>query len=237
MQNCKKYKENTVRMGVFLRRYATRLAFLCAFAAFILFIIAALTASSGLRIFLIVTIVLLLLSGAILLFFGSRQNAGKIHYFLYDRRRGRFYRQEELTPEIIQDAMSYYLRDFVKEEIELWEDIPKPLRLQLEGEPQFRPLVMYRMLFLLSAQTPEAALSVFGETSEQIVIYLCRSITESGDRELADYIYHLKKNYQNEQERIGPFFTKNKRTFAARILRYTERHFDEFYVTRSRLGK
>ncbi len=226
-----------MKTGAFLRNYATRLAFVCAIVAFMLFIPAALTASMALRVFLIVLMVMLLLGGGVLLFFGNRRNVGQIHYFLYDRRRNRHYRREDLTPEIIQDAMSHYLRCFVGEEIELWQDIPKPLHLQLEGEEQFRPLVMYRMLALLSMCEAQEALRIFGAASEQTVFCLCRTISECGDSEMADYIYHLKKNFHTEQERIALFFPKNKRAFATRILRYVERHFDEFYVAKSRVGK
>ena len=226
-----------MKIGAFLRNYATKIAFACAFAAFLLFIPAALTVSTGLRAFLIVLIVIFLLGGGFLLFLGNRRDAGRVHYFLYDRRRGRNYPREELNIDIVQDAISHYLRTFLSEEILLWQEIPKPLRLQLEGEEQFRPLVMYHMLTLLSAREPQEALAIFGETSEQTVTYLCRAISECGDGELADYIYHLKKNFAGEQERISLFFAKNKRTFAARMMRYLDRHFDEFYVARSRLSK
>lgn len=226
-----------MKISAFLRANATRLAFLCAIVAFMLFIPATLTSSVGLRIFLILFIALLLLGGGALLFLGNKRNVGRIHFFLYDRRRGRFYRREELTADIIQDAMSLYLRSFVGDEIELWKEIPKPLRLQLEGEEQFLPLVTYHMLTLLSTREPQEALAIFGEASEQTVFYLCRAISECGDSEMADYIYHLKKNFQNEEERIALFFQKNKRAFASRTLRYTERHFEEFYVAKSRVAK
>ena len=121
--------------------------------------------------------------------------------------------------------------------VTLWQDIPKPLRIQLEGEPHFRPLVMYRMLFMLSEQESTHALAIFGAASEQVVTYLCRVIGEAGDREMADYIYHLKKNFTAERERVSVFFSKNTRVFASRTLRYTNQHFDDFYVAKSRLGK
>ena len=221
----------------FLRNNATKLVPLFAVAAFLLFIPAALTDSVALRVFLIVVIVTLLLGGGALLFYSSRQIAGRVHYFLYDRRRGHYHKRDELTAEIVWDAMSYYLRDFVSEEIDLWQEIPKSLRLQLEGEEQFRPLVMYHMLSLLSVREPREALAIFGEASEQLVTYLCRVITDCGDCEMADFIYHLKKNFATEQERIALFFQKNKRAFATRTMRYLERHFDEFYVAKSRFGK
>ena len=226
-----------MKIGTFFKIYATRLAFACALIAILLFSPASLTASAGLRAFLIVLILLFLLIGAAFVFYANRRNAGEIHYFLFDRRRNRFYRREELNAEIIQDAMAYYLQDFIEDELLLWTDIPKPLRLQLEGEEQFCPLAMYRMLALLSKQEPERAAAVFGTADERVVTYLCHVISECGDREMADYIYHLKKNFVAEKDRITMFFTKNKNTFAARILRYTNQHFDDFYVARSRLGK
>ena len=226
-----------MKISAFLRNYATKLAFACAFAAFLLFIPAAITDLAGLRAFLVVLIVMLLLAGGTLVFWGNKRNAGRVHYFLYDRRRGRNYPREELHVGIVQDAISHYLRTFLSEDITLWQEIPKPLCLQLEGEEQFRPLIMYHMLTLLSVHEPQEALTVFGNASEQTVTYLCRAISECGDGELADYIYHLKKNFACEQERISLFFAKNKRTFEARVMRYLDRHFDEFYVARSRLSK
>jgi hypothetical protein len=226
-----------VKIGDFLKNYAKRLAFAFALAAFLLFIPAALTSYAGLRVFLIVLIVLLLLSGGALVFYGNRRHAGRVHFFLYDRRRSRYYQREELTPEIVGDAMAYYLQPFSAQELDLLKRIPKPLRLQLDGEEQFRPLVTYRMLALLAMRDPQDALAIFGAADEQSVIYLCRAIGDCGDSEMADYIYHLKKNFETEQERIALFFQKNKRTFAARTMRYVERHFDEFYVARSRVGK
>lgn len=226
-----------MKMVDFIKNYAKRLAFVLAIAAFLLFIPAALTASVGLRTFLIVVIVLLLESGGVLLFYGNRNHSGQIHFFLYDPRKNTLHRREELTAEIIGDAMAYYLHPFAAEEVDLFQEIPHSLRTRLEGEEQFRPLVTYRLLTLLSSRTSEDALAIFAAADEQAIIYLCRAISECGDGEMADYIYHLKKNFESEQERIALFFRKNKRVFAARTMRYVERHFDEFYVARSRVGK
>ena len=207
-------------MSAFLRNYATKLAFVCALAAFLLFIPAALTASMGLRSFLIVLIVMFLLGGCVLVFLGNRRGAGRLHYFLYDRRRGQNYPREALNADIIQDAMAHYLHPFVSEEISLWREIPKPLRLQLEGEEQFRPLVMYYMLTLLSAREQQDTLAIFAAAGEQTVSYLCRTISECGDGELADYIYHLKKNFAAEPHERIPMCRRHTPSCATICRRY-----------------
>ena len=223
-----------MKTASFLRIYATRLAFFLAVVALLLFIPASLTASVGLRIFLSVLIVLLLIGGGILLFLGNRRGA-QVHYFLYDRRRARKKPREELSAEGILEDVSFYLRPFVEDDMALWQDLPKPLRLQLEGEPQFRPLVMYRMLYLLSLCDEERIYSVFSSASERVVTYVCRSIADGGDNEMADYVYHLKK--RADRERICIFFQKNTACCAARALRFVEQNFEDFFVQRSRLSK
>lgn len=224
-------------MGAFLRTYATKIAVLLAIVALLLFVPAAMTASVGMRAFLIVLILCLLGAGVILLALGNRRGGNEVHFFLYDRRRGRIRRRGELTEEIVQDALAYYLQPLISDPLTLWQAFPKPLRLELEAQPHFRVPVMYRMLYLLSEQEERRIFEIFFEADEHIVTYLCHVLGDAQDRELADFIYHLKKNCRAERERTIAFFQKNQGCFAARALRFVERHFEEFYVPKNKLFK
>ena len=62
-----------MKISVFLRNYATRVAIIAAVVALILFIPASLTASTALRVFLIVCILLLLGGGGVLLFWSRKE--------------------------------------------------------------------------------------------------------------------------------------------------------------------
>lgn len=224
-------------MGAFLRTYATKIAVLAAIIAILLFIPAALTASAALRIFLIVLIVFLLGAGTLLLLFSNRRGGSEVHFFLYDRRRSRMRRREELTPEVVQDALEFYLQPLVNNPLSLWQVLPKPLRLQLEAQPHFRAPVMYRMLYLLSNCEEREIFEIFSAADARVVTYLCHVIGDAEDREMADFIYHLKQNCHAERERTVAFFQRNKRRFAARALRFVERNFDSFYVPKDKLFK
>ena len=224
-------------MGAFLRTYATKIAVLAAIVALLLFIPAALTASTGLRVFLIILIILLLGGGVSLLFLGNFRGGNEVHFFLYDRRRSRMRRRDELSAEIVQDAMDYYLQALVSDQLALWQAFPKPLRLQLEAQPQFRAPVMYRMLYLLSECEQREIFEIFSKADERIVTHLCHVLGDAEDTQMADFIYHLKQNCHGERERTVAFFQKNKHCFAARALRFVERHFDSFYVSKDKLFK
>ena len=223
-----------MKISAFLRNYATRFAILPAIVALILFIPASLTVSLGLRIFLIVLIVLLLGGGVALLLWGSRRNGPQVHFFLYDRRRARSRRYQDLDADAVQDAMAYYLLPFAEEPLSLWREIPKPLLLQLEAQPQFRALVTYRMLYTLAEREAEEIYEVFSTASADVVTALCHAIGNVGDNEMADFIYHLKRKRIADRERVVQFFLKNKQRFAVRALRCVERDFDLFYVPKSK---
>ncbi len=226
-----------MKISAFLRNYATHIAVLSAIVAFILFIPASLTASTALRVFLIILILLCLGSGVTLLFLGNHQHGSRLHYFLYDRRRARSRRREELNVDVVQDGVAYYLQPFAKEPLSLWRGLPKSLWLQLDAQEQFRPLVTYRLLYLLAECDGSQICEVFDGADMSVVTYLCRAIADVGDSEMADFIYHLKRNYSTDAERIVSFFQKNKQRFAKRALRCVERDFDLFYVSKSKLIK
>ena len=223
-----------MKISVFLRNYATRFAFIAAIVALILFIPAALTESIVLRVFLIILIVLFLCGGVALLFWGTQRHGPQVHYFLYDRRRSRSRRREELDAEVVQDAMAYYLRPLTQEPLSLWRELPKPFLLELEAQAQFAPLVTYRLLFLLSECGAEQIYTIFSKAKGSVVTYLCRAIGDAGDHEMADFIYHLKHKRIEDRERVVQFFQKNKQHFATRALRYVEQNFELFYVPKSK---
>lgn len=220
-----------------IKEYGSRLAFLCATVAVLLFIPACLCNSTGLRAVLVIAILGLLFAGGVLLYRSNKQKGGTVHYFLYDRRRGRSLSREELNADMIRDGIAYYLRPYTVSVLELWSEIPKPLRLQLEAEPQFRPLVIYRMLGALAEEEEQDALPIFLAADERAVAYLCRTLADCGDAEMADYIYHLKKNAPREAERIAAFFKKNARCLAQRPMHYVERNFEMFYTEKARFSK
>ena len=222
----------------FSKEYGSQLAFLAAAVALVLFVPAGLTELAGLRIFLVISIVFFLLCSAVLLFVSGKFSvkSKEVHYFLYDRRRKKSLSRDSLSQELIDDGMSFYLSHYVEDPLSLFGEFPKPLRLQLEGEPQFRVLIMYHILQLLSQKDADEIKEIFTAADERAISYLCRSLSECKDEELADYIYRLKRNAQTEVGRIPLFFKKNERRFATRAIKYVEQNFDRFFVDLSRFA-
>lgn len=218
----------------FFKEYAFRLAFLLATLAFFLFFPACLSKSAAVRTLMTILIFLLLAAGVALMYLGNKSRATLVHYFLYDRRRDKFLLPEELTVDIVQDGVTHYLYPYTKAPIELWQDIPRPLRVQLEVEPDFRPLMAYRMLFELSVANAENVSALFLSANEKALAYLCRTLSDCGDGEMADFIYDLYKTTTPNNEQIYLFFKNNSALFQRRALRYVQQNEEGFYVEKSR---
>ena len=226
-----------MKQNKFLSEHAKHVASACAVLALILFIPAAISKSMGLSAFLYTVIALLLISGGIVMYMAHRIKGDRANYFLYDHRREEMQPKEALCFELVNEGVERYLSSYVEDVLELWTEIPKKLRIQLDGDAAFRPLIAYRMLLELSKREPEEILVCFEEASERIVAYLCLAIKEGGDKEMADYIFELKRYIERECKHVPVFFRKNRRGFQDRMLRYAERHMSEFYMDKKRLTK
>ncbi len=216
----------------FIKEFGSRLAFFCAALALLLFIPAGLTQNATLRVLLGICILLLLIGGCVLLYLSGRYNGrGKtVHYFLYDHRRKTVLPRETLSEETVGEAIDRYVSEYCEDTLSLLGEVPKPLRMQLDMEPQFRPLVAYRVFSLLACGAQADVLSLFLAADSRAIAYFCRTLSECGDTELADYIYRLKRNAERESGRIPLFFQKNQRRFATRALHFVEQNFDKYYV-------
>lgn len=212
----------------FLAEYAKFLASLLAVVALILFIPAGVAASLGLRIFFIVLIVLLLAGGVTILYFGHKAESKIINYFLFDTKQKKKISKQDLSFEHVEKGMMLYIKEYVDDPVLLWDDMPQRFRKRLGDEPQFRPLVAYSMLRALSGLSARDILVIFKGTDDRNVAYLCRSLSDAGDKQMADFVFELKKNSETESAKITAFFRKNRTLFEERMLRFVKEHLGEF---------
>lgn len=223
-----------MKKNQFFFEHGLHLATCCAVIGLLLFIPASTTRVLGLRIFLGILITLLLVAGVSFLYLSYRAKKERVHYFLYDRRRKLNLPMSELSPVLIQEKIDDYLSEYTDSVESLWQEIPKKLRLQLEANRQFLPLISYRMLLDLSEKDASELTDVFENSDNRAVGYICRAIRDAGDTDLADYIFQLKKNIEESRARIPAFFHKNKRLFEERMLRFVECHMSDFYMDQTK---
>ena len=221
----------------FLFAHASHLATACAILSLVFFVPATVSQNKGLGIFFYMISAVLLVAGGVILYLSHRAKGARINYFLYDRQRELFLSKKDLSFDVVNEGVESYLSDYVEQVVDLWSEIPKNLRMQLDVDVAFRPLIAYRMMLELSERGAEEILPRFLKADERIIAYLCRAIKEGGDRDMADYVFELKRHVDRDRDRVSVFFRKNRRGFQERMLRYTERHINDFYVDKKRLNK
>lgn len=208
------------------------LSLVMAGVALFLFICAC-VANGGLSVFLHVLWVLCLIAGFYLFYMGYRQSQRQVNYFLYDRRRKKKIKKEELTFEQLNDNLTHYLSRYVRHPVDLWKGIPKSLHIQTDAAEAFRPLFCYRMLYEMSILPEQEIKERFEQTDEKTVSYVCRQISKAGDEDMAQLILKMKRDSDREEKYVVPFFRKNKQVFEGRMMRFTLRHMDEFIVDKN----
>lgn len=217
-----------MKQNKFLSAHAFHLASALAILALFLFLLAGLSPQQGMRIFLGILSALSLIVGLALIFISSKAKGDRYHYFLYDPRRGRSIKPDDLTAQHIVEGTHRYLSEYVRDPKELFADFPKPLRIQLQQDNSFRPLVAYLMLHSLSGLDSPELMAYFTASSPRAIGYLCQSLSIAGDGEMADYIFSLKQ-HPEKAGRICAFFHKNRRRFEGRMLHYVEENMSDFY--------
>ncbi|MBO5355307.1 MAG: hypothetical protein J6B09_04490 [Clostridia bacterium] len=223
-----------MKKNQFFFEHGLHLATVCAVLGLLLFIPASMTPVLGLRIFFGILVAICLAVGVVFLYLSHHAKKERVHFFLYDQEKGSNLPMSALTPELIQEKTDAYLSEYTDSIIGLWQDIPKKLRLRLETDTQFLPLISYRMLLELSFRDASELLSVFEKADIRAVGYVCRAVRDAGDGELADYIFQLKKNIEENRARIPAFFHKNKRLLEERMLRFVECHIGDFYMDQAK---
>lgn len=205
------------------------LALLLLALAVLLFVPAGI-AKGGLSVFLYILSVLSLLSGIYCLYCEGRARGEWVNLFLYDRRRKTEIARDALSYDFAEDALLYLLSDFSDDEASLWEGMSPELSMQLEATPALHSLLAFFMMRRLAEKPPKEIFTVFLSADEQVITRLCRGIKESGDREMADFVFRMWNDPEREEHRITPFFQRNKACFETRFVRHVKAHLSEFVM-------
>ena len=221
-----------MRENKFSYRNMKYIAFGLSLFAFVFFILACTVKITGVVIFFSVMAVLSLIGGCVCLYLSHRSNVKHQNYFLFDRRRGVRLAPEEITFEFLNDNLTYYLSPFTEQTIDLWNGIPKELEMALQSEPAYRTPVAFKMLYDRSLLDETAILALFNTAEKKTVASICRAVKAGGDKEMADVIFEMKCDFERLENRIVPFFKKNKRFFEGRIFHYIKNHLAEFETTK-----
>jgi len=220
-----------LKQNKFFVDHAMHLATACAIVAIILIIPAAASKSVALGVILYILSALLLAGGGVILYLGHKEKME------YEDVAPALARQQDKNDEAQEEKMSFedvlegidsYLGDYITKLPDLFLEVPWELRVKLEQEKVFRPLVAFRLLWELSQKEDSEILTQFNDTSEKAMGYLCGALCEANADAFADFFYELKRSAPKGSARIPVFFRKNRRYFEEQMTAYVIAHMEEF---------
>ncbi len=207
------------------------IALLSLIAAIVLLVSAANVEATYQKVMLRLSAVLLfiLMGLSLLYFYLSRET--EPNFFLYDQAMRRNLSLEELTFDVVNERMDFYLSLISDSDEELWQG---GVLAKNDGsfgkEDAYRPLVAYKMLYDLTEHNDDIHWRQLEMAEVTTVRLLTRALSQCGDRDLAQAIVDLYRGEGLEDgENLRDFLLGNRKYLRGRMLRYVKQHLDYFY--------
>ena len=178
----------------------------------------------------IATVLFLIMSGlAAYYIYLSRESDP--NFFLYNKETRKNIDASQLTFDIVNERMNFYLSLISDSDEELWQGA---VLAKSDGsfgrEEVYRPLVAYKMLYDLTESDDDFAWDRLILAEVTTVRLLTRALKQAGDADLAQAIVDLYKGENVEEgENLRDFLTGNRKYLRARMLRYVKQKLDYFY--------
>jgi hypothetical protein len=159
----------------------------------------------------------------------SRDN--EPNFFLYDKNTRKNIPLDQLTFDIINERMEFYLSLISDSDEELWQG---SVLAKSDGsfgrEEVYRPLVAYKMLYDLTEINDDFCWGRLECAEVTTVRLLTRALKQAGDHDMAQAIVDLYKRENIEEgENLRDFLMGNQKYLRGRMMRYVKQKLDYFY--------
>lgn len=179
------------------------------------------------KVVLIIISVLALMLSAELGYFTFLLIDKKPNYFLYNPNTKRNISVQKLTFGRVNSRMNRFLSSYAASEGKIWNDrvLDDPY---LEMEPQFKPLVAYKLLYGLAEKDAEAGWRCMENASDETILFICNGLRANGDNELAATIENLMAQKPVNIKIIRDYLVRNIKYIQKKMLRFVLDNVDKF---------
>lgn len=151
----------------------------------------------------------------------------KPNYFLYNPNTKRNISVQKLTFGRVNSRMNRFLSSYAASEGKIWNDrvLDDPY---LEMEPQFKPLVAYKLLYGLAEKDAEAGWRCMENASDETILFICNGLRANGDNELAATIENLMAQKPVNIKILRDYLVRNIKYIQKKMLRFVLDNVDKF---------
>ena len=149
----------------------------------------------------------------------------KANYFLYDSETKRNVPIQKLSVSVITVRTGRYLANFASSEAKIWND---RVLDEVEIDPEFKPLVAYKLLYTLADKDVDAGWKCLENASNKTIVFICEALNANSDFEFANNFGKMMAEKPLNMGLIRDYLVRNKRYMQSRMLKYVTDNIDLF---------
>lgn len=205
------------------------IAAICLIAAIVLFVVAGNGEGYKKVLGIICGLLLLTLSVLFLLYWWLSRDTDP-NFFLYNRRAKQNMPVEDLTPEIVNDRMSFFLAQISSSPEMLWSGDVLEHNNYFGHRGVYKPLVAYKMLYDMGDKEPDSPYWEYLENaSPDVIRILCSTLERVGEKQIVRAFQMLLEQEPVPGKQMKDFLRKNVPYFGGKMFAYVKRYIESFY--------
>ena len=204
----------------------------CLLVAVVITVCAFAGASVGLiKVMLVIAAVLFLALGGLVMYLAMLTTTVTKHFFLYDKTSGKNIRISELTFDMVNKRLSYFMSRMASSERQVWSaNIVGSEDVRFGKNDVYRPLMAYKMIYDLTEHNSPEYWSLFARADVAIVSSICDALSDNDDAQLGATLVFLREHHAANIEKISRFFMDNRAYMQKQMLKYVQAHVDSLYM-------
>lgn len=153
------------------------------------------------------------------------------HFFLYDKNLGKNIKPSELTFEIVNKRMTYFMTRMATSERQVWTaNIVGSEDERFGKNDVYRPLMAYKMIYDLTEHNSPEYWKLFAKADVAIVSSICDALSDNDDAQLGATLVFLREHHAQNIDKISNFFMDNRAYMQKQMVNYVRANVDSMYM-------
>ena len=187
--------------------------------------------STLINVMLLLAAVLFLALGGLVMYLAMISTTVTKHFFLYDKNTGRNIKPGELTFDVVNKRMSYFMSRMASSERQVWSaNIVGSEDVRFGKNDVYRPLMAYKMIYDLTEHNSPEYWRLFANADAAVVSSICDALNDNGDAQLGATLVFLREHHADNLDKISRFFMDNRAYMQKQMLKYVQAHVDSMYM-------
>lgn len=153
------------------------------------------------------------------------------HFFLYDKNLGKNIKPGELTFDIVNRRMTYFMTRMASTERQVWSaNIVGSDDERFGKNDVYRPLMAYKMIYDLTEHNSPEYWRLFAKADVAIISSICDALSDNDDAQLGATLVFLREHHAENIEKIKNFFMDNRAYMQKQMVNYVRANVDSMYM-------